>query len=161
MPPTRNASPSPLGGRKPDDPRTILSLETRPTPEVVRIDGVAYDMTTLGELSLNERHELKNLFERTRALEGIKPERRTPDDDAEYRQRIGELAPYALRKAPPELIAKLPLEQQEALIAAFFVKRIGPRWEALMGAMFLPSRSIRRTSLRSSRGRTAGIRRAG
>lgn len=150
---TRDASPS--------EARTILSLETRPAPEVVRIDGQAFEMTALGELSLNERFELRNLLERTRALEAISPKKRDADDEREYRQRVGQLAQISLRTAPPELVAKIPLEQQEELVATFFAKRLGPRWATMVRALSGPSRSTRTTSSRSSRTATAARRRAG
>lgn len=146
----------------PSEPRTILSLRTRPIPEVVRIDGQAFELTELGELSLNERLELRNLLERIRVIDAMKPAKRTAEDDAEYRQRIGELAQISLRRAPAELVAKIPLDQQEELVAAFFAKRVGPRLTNLLQAMSSgTSSSTRQTSSRSSRRATAGIRRAG
>lgn len=146
----------------PSEPRTILSLRTRPLPEVVRIDGQAFELTELADLSLNERVELRNLLERTRELEAMKPAKRTADDDAEYRQRVGQLAQISLRRAPAELVAKIPLDQQEELVATFFAMRVGPRMAHLLQALSSgTSRSTRRTSSRSSRTATAGIRRAG
>jgi len=142
-------------------PRVVLDLSTRPVPDIIRIDGRAHELRPLGMLSLNERYELGRRFERLRALEA-KP-KRTDKDETEYRRRIRDLCAMALPDAAAADLDKVPLDQQEELVALFFVKTVGRRGAVLaqLGASATRSPSTRETSRPTSRRSTAAARATG
>lgn len=141
-------------------PKTLLSLTTRSRRDVVRIDGVAYDMATLGSLSLNERQDLGQAIARMRKLE--RQSKRSADDEREYSQRIREVCELALPKAPASVIAKLPRDRQEVLAGTFFALLVersgrGQAFDQYLRARSGLTKSRRASSSRGSRRSTAAI----
>lgn len=138
----------------------LLTLTSRVARDVVRIDGVAYDMVRLGDLSLNQRAAVVQVARRMAKLEKLLARRASAADEEEYRQRLRWVCGLALPDAPDEVLGRLPRDEQELLAGTFFalVAARGGRGAALakMLATTIPSRSSP-----ASKPSTAAIRRAG
>lgn len=106
-------------------PDPILDIqELTPERETVRIFGVSYELRRVDDFSLEDRRLTNQLWKRIQELEQSGG---TDADDLEYRDATLRLARHVLPDAPPDVIEKVGLSAQGAIITAFFVKSSDPR----------------------------------
>jgi hypothetical protein len=111
---------------------TFISLETIDgSADVVRIDGQSFDMLSIDSIGLRTRARIHRLLKRIEALET--KEDPSENDEAEYRDRLRDVAAIALPGAPDDVIAKLRVGSLADLATAFFVRAAlkSPRLEML------------------------------
>lgn len=111
---------------------------------VIRIHGRSFDLLELDGLGLRARSVINRHWRRISALEELEPENVTAADEAEYEDRLHQLAPLIVPAAPAELLAKLKIDELVDLAAAFFARGLmnSPRLQMLknlIGARSSPS----------------------
>ncbi|MGH2500263.1 MAG: hypothetical protein ACRDF0_09270 [Candidatus Limnocylindria bacterium] len=110
------------------EPALDIKLASR---EFVRIDGVTYDIVNLAGIGIRDRALLRRDSARLVELERI--DEPNAEEQEEHKQRVRRIAAAALPTLPDDVLERMDLAQQVAVVGAFFeASAKSPELRALM-----------------------------
>lgn len=144
-PPEGPASDKPVAPIKPSPEKreALLTLEQLDpvAPDFIVIDKVTYDLANRDAWGLLERLRVKRLSGRLEELEALKTDP-SPEEQAEYLQRLREVAQIALPGLPDDVLQSLQPGQLSDVWLSFLANQLTRGKGAALAMLLRGSRGI-------------------